>query len=145
MFNFRRKALKTHSTTKFYLRKKEEFCDKLRKMEDPVDPNQRPEEIAKQIEILKDRIQRPLKKEDLGALLEGDVLIEPKLGPLVYTEKYGEPRLVRQYTFSSVLRITIKEGEKSEYSINSDGNLVVEKGEWIGCMGAYSFVDYDLD
>lgn len=110
-----------------------------------LDPNQRPEEIARQIEVFRDRIQRPASKCELAALVEGDVLVEPKIGPFVYTERWGKPRLVRQHTCSTVLRVTLEEGGMSGYSIDSEGQLRVKKGEWIGCMGAYSFMDYDID
>lgn len=91
------------------------------------------------------RIQRPVSKDEMFALVEGDVLIEPKLGYLVYTEQSGEKRLIRQLNMSEILSVNLDEDRRNRYEVNSDGTISVKTGERISIFGDYSWVQYDTD
>ncbi len=102
-------------------------------------------ETPEAIEILKPKIQRPSSKEELGALLEGDVLIDNKVGNLVYTEQYGEPRLIRQLNPCEMLSVHIKEGKRHKYEVLADGSIDIQTGDKISIYHNWDWMQYDLD
>jgi hypothetical protein len=93
----------------------------------------------------KAKVVRPGSKEEMAALAEGDLLIEPKLGLLLYTEQHGPPRMIRQHSFSETLSVTLNEWERSDYGVEGNGEVTVHRGETINVLGNQGWIQYSLD
>jgi len=94
------------------------------------------------------QIQQIESREDLGALIEGD-LVDTEQGIMVYTEEYGYPRIIKQFDDYRILSARIDGSDESQIEFDQIVNkLKITKGSFVDILSnhqEYGWIQYSID